>query len=173
MKFKLLPVAAMALLAGCQTNPMQSNSGVQMVNSNTSAHLQTQLTMADYVRLASAVTDKMLSSRMVRNWGSKRPRLIVAKLVNNTDNENLRMSDIYDRISEDLLNSGTVRLVHKSATSFDYVVRSELTSNRQYGNDNKELVSYALQLKLFNIDGEMLGQWSGTLTLAKGVAVIN
>jgi hypothetical protein len=78
------------------------------------------------------------------------------------------MQDIYDRITETLLNSGTVRLLDKSATSFDYVVRSELSSNRQYGSDGQQLVGYKLELKMFTIEGEMNGQWSGTLTLAKG-----
>ena len=176
MQKKLLLTLAVsaAMLAGCQSNPSSSSSSnVRQVNSNTSAHLQAELTMADYTQLASKVTDKMLASRMVQKWGKRKPRLIVAKLRNNTDNENLRMADIYDRISEDLLNSGTVRLVHESATSFDYVVRSELTSNRQYGKNNEELVGYALQFKMFNIDGEMLGQWSGNLTLAKGIKTIN
>ncbi|MCW5586311.1 MAG: hypothetical protein KIS75_09275 [Chromatiales bacterium] len=56
----------------------------------------------------------------------------------------------------------------QSATSFDYVVRSELSSNRQYGAGGQALVGYKLELKLFTISGEMQGQWSGTLTLAKG-----
>lgn len=56
----------------------------------------------------------------------------------------------------------------QSVTSFDYVVRSEWSSNRQYGAVGQELVGYKLALKLFTISGEMQGQWSGTLTLAKG-----
>ena len=123
--------------------------------------------MADYTELAEKVTNKMLDSSLVQSWKSK-PRLILAKLRNNTDNENIRMADIYDRITEVLLNSNTVRLVDQSATSFDYVVRSELSSNRQYGASGEQLVGYKLELKLFTISGEMKGQWSGTLTLAKG-----
>lgn len=170
-KMKLLvPVVAGLVLAGCQSNPLvtggQANVGV--VDSGTRGHLQAELTMADYTELAEQVTNKMLSSRFVRSWGKRKPRLILAKLRNNTDNENIRMADIYDRITETLLNSGKVRLLDTSATSFDYVVRSELSSNRQYGADGQQLVGYKLELKMFTIDGEMKGQWSGTLTLAKG-----
>lgn len=157
-------------LAGCKSDAIkfggQSNVGV--VDSSTRAHLQAGLTMADYTELAEQVTNKMLSSRFVESWGSKTPRLILAKLRNNTDDENVRMADIYDRMTETLLNSGAVRLLDQSATSFDYVVKSELSSNRQYGSDNQELVGYKLELKLFTLDGEMKGQWSGTLSLAKG-----
>lgn len=167
---KLLIAAATALVvSGCQTNMPQfgGQSGVSIVDPGSRGHLQAQLTMADYTDLAEKVTNKMLDSRLVQAWRNK-PRLILAKLRNNTDNENIRMADIYDRITETLLNSDTVRLVDQSATSFDYVVRSELSSNRQYGEGGQQLVGYKLELKLFTISGEMKGQWSGTLTLAKG-----
>lgn len=166
----LIAAAGITLvMAGCQTNlPIGGQSNVSVVDPGSRGHLQAELTMADYTDLAEKVTNKMLSSRLVEKWGNRKPRLILAKLRNNTDNENIRMSDIYDRITETLLNSDVVRLVDKSATSFDYVVRSELSSNRQYGSGGQELVGYKLELKLFTISGEMKGQWSGTLSLAKG-----
>lgn len=158
------------LFSACQTNPIMTGgqSNVSIVGSGERGHLSAQLTMADYTELAETVTNKMLSSGVVQQWGNKKPRLILAKLRNNTDNESIRMQDIYDRITETLLNSGVLRLVDSSATSFEYVVRSELSSNRQYGSNGQELVGYKLELKLMTIDGEMKGQWSGMLTLAKG-----
>lgn len=169
-KLALALATAAAITAGCQSNPVAigQQSNVAVVDSGTRAHLQAELTMSDYTALAEQVTNKMLSSPLVKRWGKRRPRLILAKLLNNTDNENIRMADIYDRITETLLNSGKVRLVDRSATRFDYVVRSELSSNRQYGKDGQELVGYKLELKMYTIDGELKGQWSGTLTLAKG-----
>lgn len=166
----VIAAGAVVLLAGCQTNLPQfgGQSNVSVVDPGSRGHLQAELTMADYTELAEKVTNKMLASSLVQGWGSRKPRLILAKLRNNTDNENIRMADIYDRITETLLNSNTVRLVDQSATSFDYVVRSELSSNRQYGAAGEELVGYKLELKVFTISGEMKGQWSGTLTLAKG-----
>ena len=168
---KLVAVTfVVALGAGCQSNVPKfgGQSNVSIVDSGSREHLQAELTMADYTELAEKVTTKMLDSSLVGGWKGKKPRLILAKLRNNTDNENIRMSDIYDRITETLLNSNTVRLVDQSATSFDYVVRSELSSNRQYGANGEELVGYKLELKLFTISGELKGQWSGLLTLAKG-----
>lgn len=168
---QIFSVALLAFfLTGCQTNPLITGgqSNVSIVGSGERGHLSAQLTMADYTELSETVTNKMLSSKLVQSWGQKKPRLILAKLRNNTDNESIRMQDIYDRITETLLNSGLVRLVDTSATSFNYVVRSELSSNRQYGSDGQELVGYKLELKMMTIDGEMKGQWSGLLTLAKG-----
>ena len=110
----------------------------------------------------------MLSSRLVQGWGETRPKLIVGVLRNNTDNENIRMADLHDRISETILGSGLVRLVDTSATEFDYVIRSELTSTRQYGERNQEIVFFTLQLKMFTLMGELVGQWSDDVAMAKG-----
>ncbi|MBL4743381.1 MAG: hypothetical protein JKX87_01885 [Cycloclasticus sp.] len=162
--------ATLVALTGCQSNPIKfgGQSNVAVVDSSSRTHLQANLTMTDYTALAEQVTNKMLSSKFVQRWGSKKPKLILAKLRNNTSDESIMMRDIYDRITETLLNSGAVRLVDKSATSFDYVVRSELSSKRQYNRGGEELAEYKLELKMFKLDGEMKGQWSGTLTLAKG-----
>ena len=98
-------------LSACQTNPLITGgqSNVSIVSSGERGHLSAELTMADYTELAETVTNKMLSSSLVQKWGKKKPRLILAKLRNNTDNESIRMQDIYDRITETLLNSGLLR----------------------------------------------------------------
>lgn len=161
-------IALSVLLGGCQSMPLVGQqSNVAMVDPNSRAHLQADLTMGDYVALAETVTNKMLSSKLVQSWGGKKPKLIVGILVNNTDDESIRMKDIHDRIQETIFNSGLVRVVDKSATSFDYVIKSELTSTRQYGKDGQELVYFTLQLKMFTIEGELKGQWSDDLAMAQ------
>lgn len=141
---------------------------VELVDPKTRTHLQTELHMGDYLALSETVTNKMLSSKLVIGWGDSRPKLIVGVLRNNTDNENIRMTDLHDRISETILGSGLIRLVDESATSFDYVIKSELTSTRQYGEKNQEIVFFTLQLKMFMLDGELVGQWSDDIAMAKG-----
>lgn len=163
-------------LAGCQSNPVtdifnkpsQGQQGdVAIADPKSRAHLQAELHMGDYLALAETVTNKMLSSPAVQKWGEKKPRLIVGILVNNTDNESIRMTDLHDRIQEVIFNSGLVRVVDKSATEFDYVIKSELTSSRQYGKEKQELVFFTLQLKMFKLNGELVGQWSDDISLAK------
>lgn len=160
-------IGSSVILAGCQSIPMGQQSDVAMVDPKGRGHLQAQLTMADYVALAEKVTNKMLASKLVQKWGKKRPKVIAAVPVNNTDNENVRMRDLHDRIQETLFGSGVMRVVDKSATSFDYVIKSELTSTRQYGKGGQELVHYTLQLKMFTLMGELKGQWSDDLAMAK------
>ena len=167
VKALLSGFAMVIFLAGCQSNPTSQESSVAMVDPKSRGHLQTKLTMADYVALSETVTNKMLASPLVAGWGSKRPKLIASVPMNNTDNEGIRMKDLHDRIQETLLGSGVVRLVDQSATSFDYIIKSELTSTRQYGEKGQELVYYTLQLKMFTLSGEVVGQWSDDLAMAK------
>ena len=172
-----LPIstAIVVTLGGCESIPaipgMPGSQGrqgdVAVVDPKSRAHLEADLNMGDYLKLAETVTNKMMSSRLVQGWGTKKPRLIVGILANNTDNESIRMTDLHDRIQEIIFNSGLVRVVDKSATSFDYIIKSELTSTRQYGKDSQELAFFTLQLKMFNIKGELMGQWSDDIALAK------
>lgn len=163
---KLILIIFPLILLGCSSLQLGSEGDVS-TNPGDGAHLDTKLTMADYTSFAEKVTDKMLRSKLVQSWGSKKPRLVVSKLLNNTDDESIEMSDIYDRISATILKSGLVRIVGQTATSFDYIVRSELSSTRQYGKDGEELAYYKLEFKLFKISGQMVGQWSDVLALGK------
>ncbi|BCG64031.1 MAG: hypothetical protein methR_P1796 [Methyloprofundus sp.] len=166
---KLLLLTLPLLLIGCSGKQLGSQSRVAILDSSSREHLTTELTMGDYTAFAEKVTNKMLRSRLVQSWGKKRPKLVVGKLANNTNNDSIRMQDIYDRITETILNSGLVRLMDQSATSFDYVVRTELSETRQFGGDGSELAYYKLEFKLFKLDGEMVGQWSDVLPLGKAI----
>lgn len=162
-------IIALLGMSACQTTGggSRQQSNVTIADPANRTHLQTELTMGDYIAFAEKVTNKMLSSGLVRKWGKKRPKLIVGRLRNNTDNENIRMKDLHDRIQETIFNSGLIRVVDKSATSFDYVIKTELTSTRQYGEKGRELAYFTMQLKMFKLDGELVGQWSDDLPLAK------
>ena len=154
-------------LSACGPKTFGQQGDVAMVDPMSGAHIQASLTMGDYLRLAETVTNKMLATPFVQSWGSKRPKLIVGDLVNNTDDESIRMRDIHDRIQEVIFNSGLARVVDTSATSFDYIIKSEMTSTRQYGRNNQELVIFTLQLKMFKLDGELVLQQSDDLALGK------
>ena len=145
----------------------QAQAEVEILDKNSREHIATELTMADYTAFAEVVTDKMLASRLVIGWGDHRPKLVLAALRNNTDDESIRMTDVYDRITEVILNSGVARLMDQSAIEFDYVVKSEMSSTRQY-SDKQELVFFKLEFKMFTLEGELVGQWSDVLPLAKG-----
>ena len=160
-------LAALAVvLTGCNT-AVGARGGVIIGDPAARTHLDTQLTGGDYAAFAEALTDKMLSSRLVQSWGNKRPRIIVGRLINNTHDENIIMSDVHDRITETLLNSGLVRVVDKSSTHFDYIVKSKLTDTKQGDQRGRKLAYYTLFLKMYKVNGELVGQWSDDLPLIK------
>lgn len=66
-----------------------------------------------------------------------------------------------------LFNSGTVRVLDSSATSFDYIMRAEITDIVTRAADGQKLVDYTMKIKLFTLDGELKGQWSDDLSLFK------
>jgi PBP1b-binding outer membrane lipoprotein LpoB len=165
---KLITLGTCALLmTGCAQTQLGGQSRVSILDESSRAHLEAELTMADYTAFAEKVTNKMLASRLVQSWGKKRPRLVVGRMRNNTDNESIRVQDIYDRITETILGSGLVRLMDKSETSFDYVVNTEISSTRQHGSGGEELAYFKLEFKMFTLSGEMVGQWSDILPLGK------
>jgi penicillin-binding protein activator len=175
----LLAGATLLTLSGCMATTGDSpaaprgpgifgqQGGVSMIDAGERGRVDTQLTMADYLAFAEKVTDRMLSSPQMAGWAQRPPRVILGDVANNTDNENIRVRDIYDRIQETMFNSGLVRVVDRSATNFQYVVRPELTSTRQRTATGEELAFFTLQLKLFNIEGELVGHWSDDLALAR------
>jgi hypothetical protein len=140
---------------------------VSIGDSNARTHLESELSIGDLMAFAETVTNKMLSSPRLADWPQRRPKLILGSLVNNTDNPNLRVNDMYDRIVEVIFNANVARVVDQSAVSFDYIVKSEISSNRQYGEDGAQLVEYVMTFKLFSVEGELQGQWSDRLNLVK------
>ncbi|WP_417841061.1 hypothetical protein [Terasakiella sp.] len=162
-------VAVTMSLAACQTTGIVggSQTGVSVVDSKQRTHLDSRLTMADFLAFSENLTNKMLSSRQVQDWGSKRPKLIPGQMLNNTQDETIVVADIKNQIVETIFNSGMVRVVDKSATSFDYILNMQLSERRQKGANNQEIAGFLLQMKLSSIEGELVGTWSDTLTLAK------
>jgi penicillin-binding protein activator len=152
------------LVAGCSGRQPRR---VTVGDATSREHLGAEATMSDYIALAEISTNKMLSSKLVAGWKSKKPRIIIGRTKNTTDNENIRVIDIYDRIQEVLLNSGLVRVLDASATSFDYIIKPEITATREYGEDRAESNIFTLQLKLFTVSGELVGQWSADARLDK------
>lgn len=163
---------AMVSIAGCETpvgNPaMFGRQGpVSTIDDTTASRVRTSLTSADYRRLAETVTNKMLAGPRAEEWANLQPKFIVGQTANNTDDENLRINDVYDGIQERLLNSGLVRIVGDSSTEFDYIVRPEMTSTQQTDTDGNQLKFYTLRLKLYTLSDELIGQWSDNLAFAK------
>ena len=161
-------VLSVALLSGCATTGSTGGMGmpvltghmrsVSIVDSSERIKLDTKVSLSDIIAFAENLTNKMLSTPVISK-AKKPPRIVVGNLRQNTHDENLRVQDIQDRIQEVLLNSGAVRVLDSSATEItDIVTRAP---------DGQKLVDYTMKIKLFTLDGELVGQWSDDLSLFK------
>ena len=178
MMKKLLAVAAcgaVAGLSGCASTqyaayPVATPSGhmqtVSIVDSAERIKLDTKVSLSDIIAFAENLTNKMLQSPVISK-AKKKPRIVVGSLKQNTHDENLRVQDIHDRIQEVLFNSGAVRVLDRSANNFDYIMKSEITDIVTRAPDGQKLVDYTMKIKLFNLEGELVGQWSDDLSLFK------
>ena len=161
------------MLSGCvggsqsgQSTYWGRTTSISIVDSSERMKLDTKISLSDIIAFAENLTNKMLQSPAFAN-AKKTPRIIVTSVRQNTHDENLRVQDIQDRIMEVLFNSGQVRVMDTSATNFDYVMQSEITDIITRAPDGQKLVDYTMKIKLFDLNGELKGQWSDDLSLLK------
>lgn len=167
VKCALLGMLCVFGLTGCNAASMFGSQGdVAIVDSAERTKLNTNIDLSDIIAFAENLTNKMLASPIFAK-AKKPPRLVLGNIRQNTHDENLRVSDIYDRVQEVLLNSGQVRVLDVSATSFDYIVNPEISSIVSRAGDGRKKVDYTMVMKLYTLSGELKGQWSDDLTLFK------
>lgn len=170
--WKCLALVGLVTLTGCATNnpypvaqaPAGHMRTISIVDSSERIKLDTRVTLSDIIAFAENLTNKMLTSP-VFSQAKKKPRIVVADLRQNTHDENLRIQDVHDRIQEVLFASGTVRVMDRSSTDFDYIMQTEITDIVTRAPDGQKLVDYTMKIKLFDVNGELKGQWSDDLSL--------
>lgn len=171
-KYFLAPLALLLAFAtsGCMPSEHGSTFGrftsISVVDSSERIKLDTKITLSDIIVFAENMTNKMLQSSVFVN-AKRPPRIIVTAIRNNTHDENLRVKDVHDRIMEVMFNSGKVRVLDESALNFNYVMQSELTDIVTRSSDGQKLVDYTMKIKLYDLYGELKGQWSDDLSLFK------
>lgn len=167
-----LIVAAAFSFSGCAQIPTSigSQSNVSLVEDGERVHLKDRLTSEDYIALASTVTEKMLSSRKVQSWSTKKktPLLVVATPENTTHDANIITEDLQDEIISKVLDADIARVIDESSlsSSYDYILKTTITSTTQKGDGGSKLTYYTCKLQLFSLRGERLGQWHDKVGMA-------
>lgn len=168
----LLLVVAALLFTGCAQIPTSigTQSNVGLVEDGERLHLKDRLTSEDYIALASAVTEKMLGSRKVQSWSAKKkqPLLVVATPENTTHDANIITEDLQDEIISMVLDADIARVIDESSisSSYDYILKTTITSTTQKGDGGSKLTYYTCKLQLFSLRGERLGQWHDKIGMA-------
>ena len=155
----------LALLLGGAVAPVCAyQDKTQYIDNTTRLNPGMKVTLADIIAFAENMTNKMLRSPVFAEAKNK-PRVILGNVANNTHDENLRIMDIYDRIQEVLFNSGVVRVLDPSATSFDYIINPEIISITSRDADNNKRIDYSMKIRMYDVKGELVGHWSDDLSM--------
>ena len=129
-----LIVLTFSLFTGCSTPPTRIQAG------GPTAVTTMGVDLADFKNTAGAMVKELLVHPAIANFsqqnGGKLPALNIGKIVNKSD-INIEMEQIAGRINEDLLNSGTVRLIANDAGARDANAQDAFESDRKNNNTGK------------------------------------
>lgn len=171
MKLRMFAATSLVALtlatSGCVTTGGSAQGRVAMVDTSERAHLDNTLNMTDLMSLADKLTNDMLMSDAVVEWGDHRPKLVFSQLINETDDDNIPEEMIYDRIRGLVLESGVARIVSQESSNFKYILHGVLSSTQEHNDDGSSMRQFRVTLNLSDIEGEQLGQWQGRINLAK------
>ena len=134
-------------------------------------HVKDRLTAEDLQAMAAEVTEKMISSRIARQWQKrkKRPLLAVAVPQNAIHDANIMTEDLQDEIISRIHGSGIARIIDVShiPSRCEYIIKIALTDTVWQGKDGSRFTYYTCKLLLFSLHGERLGQWQSKIGLMK------
>jgi len=129
-----LLVITVSLFTGCATPPTRIQAG------GPTAVTTMGVDLADFKNTAGAMVKELLVHPAIANFsqqnGGKLPAINIGKILNKSD-INIDMEQIAGRINEDLLNSGTVRLIANDAGARDANAQDAFESDRKNNNAGK------------------------------------
>ncbi len=109
-----------------------------------------------FVQMADEVANKMLESPQYQDLvtSGKKPRIVVGDVRNNTDDEGIRVEDLFNQIRETLIASGTARLFAEGELKADFVISPVLTNSWAAQSGGRRQHCFELQLNITTISGE-------------------
>ncbi len=165
----------LALLPGCAQQAPSSignpSENVGIPHQGERTHVKDQLTAEDLRAMAADVTEKMMRSRIVRQWqqGEKIPILVVAVPQNATHDASIKIEDLQDEVISRINGSGIARTIDASQAPvrYEYIISIILTDTVWRGTSGSRFFYYTCKLQLFSLRGERLGQWHSKIGFVK------
>ena len=114
-----------------------------------------------FAELADEVSDKMLASPAFQEKaaGGRKARIVIGDVRNNSDDEGIRVDDIFNEIRNRIVATGTARLFAQGELNVDFIIAPELTSAIRVDNHARRKC-FTLQLTLTTIGGEYIAAHS-------------
>jgi hypothetical protein len=108
--------------------------------------------------LADEVAAKVLDAPafQARTEGGRKVKIVIGDVINNTDQEGIRVEDIFTTIRNQIVSAGTTRLFAPGELNVDFVIAPELTSSTIADAKGRRQRCYMLNLTLTKPSGEFV-----------------
>jgi hypothetical protein len=117
-----------------------------------------------FTQMADEVSGKVLASApfQAKADGGRKVRIVVGDVSNDSDDEGVRVDDIYNEIRNQIVASGSVRLFDRGDLDADLIISPQLTSERHLDPHGRREYCFTLQLTLTSVSGEFVAAESAT-----------
>ena len=163
-KLSILPVAA--VLAACEAGGVMSAGGygpreVEAYQTTGAAGGATGIGINQFVQMSEHLANDFVASQAFLELASadEKPRVVLGDIENYTDNENIFVGDMRQKMRQIMVNTGVIRVFDPGITEFDYILSPVLNSSTLRDSGVTER-SYTLGMTLTTIEGEYIGEYS-------------
>jgi hypothetical protein len=106
--------------------------------------------------VADEVAAKLLATPQfqAKTAGGRKARIVVGDVVNNSDDESVRVDDIFSEIRDQIVTAGTSRLFAPGALDVDFIISPEFQSSIAPDEKGRRRRCITLQLTLSTVSGE-------------------
>ncbi len=106
--------------------------------------------------LAQDVAAKVLANPafQAQAEGGRKVKIVIGDVINNSDNEGVRVEDLFNEIRNQIVSAGTTRLFAPGELNVDFVIAPELTSSIATDARGRRQRCYTLNLTLTKPSGE-------------------
>ena len=115
-----------------------------------------------FTGMADEVAAKMLASPafQAKTGSGRKARIVIGDVTNNSDDEGIRVDDIFNEIRNQIVGAGTARLFAPGELNVDFIIAPELTSIMRPDEHGRRRRCFTLQLTLTTVSGEFVGAHS-------------
>lgn len=165
VKFGVLSFAL--LVAACETAPTPVSPGVsgpreiEAHQTTGAAGGATGIGINQFVQMSEQLANDFVASDAFLELASasEKPRVVLGVIENYTDNENIFVGDMRQKMRQVLVNTGIVRVFDEGINDFDYIISPVLNSSTLRASGVIER-TYTLGMTVTTAEGEYIGEYS-------------
>lgn len=109
-----------------------------------------------FALLANDAAVQVLASPVfqARTDGGRKVKIVIGDVINNSDDEGVRVEDLFNEIRNQIVSAGTTRLFAPGELNVDFVIAPELTSSIATDAKGRRQRCFTLNLTLTKPSGE-------------------